>query len=74
MKHVIHVHQQKIKKGLDAIIDRTYKGSKHSRGVIIACPHCGKEAAKIVQSDTPDQCGAKVWIEAESILENAKTK
>ena len=38
------------------------------------CPHCGKEAAKIVQSDTPDQCGARVWIEAESILENAKTK
>jgi len=69
MKHIIHVHQQKIKKGLDAIIDRTYKGSTHSRGLTISCPHCGQEAAKIVQSDTPDKCGARVWIEAESILE-----
>ena len=67
MKHIIHVHQQKIKKGLDAIIDRTYKGSKHSRGLTVLCPNCGHEAAKIVQSDAPDSCGARVWIEAQSI-------
>ena len=29
MKHIIHVHQQKVKKGEPAIIDRTYKGSTH---------------------------------------------
>lgn len=69
MKHIIHVHQQKVKKGLDAIINRTYKGSKHTRGLTIVCPKCGEQAAKIVQSDTPDKCGARVWIEAESILE-----
>lgn len=67
MKHIIHVHQQKIKKGLDAIIDRTYKGSKHSRGLTIVCPHCGSDAATITQSDTPDRCGARVWIEAEEV-------
>lgn len=69
MKHIIHVHQQKIKKGLDAIIDRTYKGSKHSRGLTILCPSCGCDAAKIVQSQEPDRCGARVWIEAESVSE-----
>ena len=70
MKHIIHIHQQKIKKGLDAIIDRTYKGSRHSRGLPVMCPHCGNEAAKIVQSDIPDKCGARVWIEAESVRQN----
>jgi len=65
MKHIIHVHQQKIRKSLDAIIDRTYKGSKHSRGLTVLCPNCGHEAAKIVQSDIPDSCGARVWIEAQ---------
>ena len=65
MKHIVHVHQQKIKKGLDAIIDRTYRGSTHHRRVEIICP-CGCEsiAAVVVQSDTPDSCGARVWIEA----------
>jgi hypothetical protein len=67
MKHVIHVHQQKIKKGLAAIIDRTYKGSTHSRGLTVVCPQCGCDAAKVVQSDTPDRCGARVWIEAEQV-------
>jgi hypothetical protein len=69
MKHIIHVHQQKIKKGLAAIIDRTYKGSKHSKSITIICSNCGHEAAKVVQSDTPDKCGARVWIEADSVLE-----
>jgi len=71
MRHVIHVHQQKIRKGLNAIIDRTYKGSTHSRRLIIVCPHCGEEAATMVQSDTPDACGARVWIEAQRTEQGA---
>jgi hypothetical protein len=66
MKHILHVHQQKIRKGLDAIIDRTYKGSTHHKRVDIICPcGCGVVAATIVQSDVPDSCGARVWIEAQ---------
>jgi hypothetical protein len=67
MKHIVHVHQQKIRKGEDAIIDRTYKGSTHSRYLEIICP-CGCEqvAAKVVQVDEPDSCGARVWIEAQA--------
>jgi len=67
MKHIIHVHQQKIKKNLAAIIDRTYKGSKHSRKLTVVCPHCGNDAATVVQSETPDSCGARVWIEAQEV-------
>lgn len=65
MKHIIHVHQQKIKKGEPAIIDRTYKGVSHSRALVIKCHSCKSEVAKIVQSETPDRCGARVWIEAQ---------
>ena len=57
MKHVIHVHQQKIKKGEAAIIDRTYKGSTHHRQILIEGP------CLIIQSEKPDRCGARVWIE-----------
>jgi hypothetical protein len=64
VKHVVHVHQQRIKKGLAAIIDRTYRGSTHHRQVQILCPSCNAVAATVVQSDTPDSCGARVWIEA----------
>lgn len=64
MKHVVHVHQQKIRKGEDAIIDRTYKGSVRSRRLEIVCPSCEHVAAVVVQSDEPDSCGARVWIEA----------
>jgi len=66
VKHIIHVHQQKIRQGLNAIIDRTYKGSTHHSRVNIICP-CGCEhiAAVVVQSEQPDRCGARVWIEAE---------
>tara|TARA_Y100000310_G_scaffold178918_1_gene178891 strand:+ start:105 stop:302 length:198 start_codon:yes stop_codon:yes gene_type:complete len=60
MKHVIHVHQQKIKKGEAAIIDRTYKGSTHHRRLFINGP------CVIVHSPTPDRCGARVWIETEA--------
>jgi len=70
MKHIIHVHQQNIKKGLAAIIDRTYKGSKHQRTLDIVCPHCNNVAATVVQSETPDKCGARVWIEAEKTGES----
>ena len=59
MKHVIHVHQQKIKKGEPAIIHRTYKGSTHHRWLVIEGP------CVIVQADTPDRCGARIWIETE---------
>lgn len=64
VKHVIHVHQQKIRKGEPAIIDRTYKRSTHHHRLSIHCPHCHGVAAVVVQSDTPDSCGARVWIEA----------
>lgn len=60
MKHIIHVHQQKIKKGEAAIIDRTYKGSTHHRRLFINGP------CVIVHSPTPDRCGARVWIETEA--------
>lgn len=60
MKKIIHVHQQKIKKGEPAIIVRTYKGSKHYSKVEIDGP------ATIIHSEKPDSCGARVWIETES--------
>ena len=60
MKHVIHVHQQKMRKGEAAIIDRTYKGTTHHRRVTIAGP------SVIVHSESPDRCGARVWIETEA--------
>lgn len=60
MKATIHVHQAKIKKGEDAIIVRTYKGSTHHRVVNIEGP------CVLVQSSTPDRCGARVWIEAKT--------
>ena len=59
MKHVIHVHQQKMRKGGSAIIDRTYKGSTHHRRLSIDGPCVS------IQSDTPDRCGARIWIETE---------
>lgn len=54
MKKIIHVHQQKIKKGEPALIVRTYKGSKHFISVEIMGD------AHLVQSDEPDRCGARV--------------
>ena len=57
MRHVVHVHQQKLRKGEPAIIDRTYQGSTHHRELELP------GSARIVQSDTPDRCGARVWIE-----------
>ena len=60
MKKIIHVHQQKIKKGEPAIIVRTYKGSKHYTSVEILGP------SRMVHSPNPDRCGARVWIETEA--------
>lgn len=57
MKSIIHVHQQKIKKGEPAIIVRTYKGSKHYKKVEVDGP------VTIIHSPEPDRCGARVWIE-----------
>ena len=59
MKHIIHVHQQKVKKGEPAIIDRTYKGSTHLTRIKIDGP------CEIIHSQTPDHCGARVWIETQ---------
>ena len=67
MKHVIHVHQRKIKQNEPAIIDRTYKKSTHHRKINILCPYCKKSAAKITQSDVPDHCGARVVIVAQEV-------
>lgn len=64
MKHVIHVHQHKLRAGAAALIDRTWRGSTHHRTIHILCPDCGTPAATVVQSDVPDRCGARAWIEA----------
>ena len=60
MKAIVHVHQQKIKKGEPAIIVRTYKGVTHHTELTIDGP------MKLVQSPTPDRCGARVWIETDT--------
>jgi phage terminase large subunit GpA-like protein len=65
VKHVIHIHQANMRMGEPAIIDRTYKGSTHHRQLGILCPHCDEIAAVVTQSDVPDRCGARVWIDAE---------
>lgn len=60
MKKVIHVHQQLLRKGEPAVIVRTYKGSKHYRKVEIQGP------STVIHAETPDRCGARVWIETRS--------
>lgn len=66
MKHIVHVHQQKFRKGEPAIIDRTYQGVTHQYELNLICPcGCGHVAARVVQSEVPDSCGARVWIEAQ---------
>ena len=56
MRAILHVHQQRIKKGLPALIVRTYKGSKHFSEIEINGP------SKLIHSANPDSCGARVWI------------
>ena len=59
MRAILHVHQQKIKKGEPALIVRTYKGSTHYSRVEINGP------AVLVHASEPDRCGARVWIEVD---------
>jgi hypothetical protein len=59
-KAIIHVHQQKLKKGEPAIIVRDYKGSKHYSEVKVNGP------LRIIHNPTPDRCGARIWIECDS--------
>ena len=57
MKHQVHIHQQRLRKGLPAVIHRTYKGSEYHREFQIP------QEARVVQSDKPLSCGARAWIE-----------
>ena len=58
MKHIVHIHQQRLRKGLPAIIHRTYKGVEYHDTFDIP------KHAKVVQSlDKPLSCGARCWIE-----------
>lgn len=59
VKAIVHVHQAEMRKGNPAIIIRTYKGSTHHREVKFDGPWT------IVQSEVPDSCGARVWIEGQ---------
>jgi hypothetical protein len=55
-RKIVHVHQQKIRKGEPAIIVRTHKGSSHFSQVDI------QGGCTVVHAEEPDSCGARVWI------------
>jgi hypothetical protein len=58
MKHIVHIHQQRLRKGLPAIIHRTYKGVEYHDTFEVP------KNAKVVQSlDKPLSCGARCWVE-----------
>lgn len=57
MKHQVHIHQQRLRKGLPAIIHRTYKGSEYYQTFTIP------KDAVVVQPEKPLSCGARAWIE-----------
>ena len=59
-KAIIHVHQQKIRKGEAAVIVRRRGKSQHFTRVEILGP------SVMVHSQTPDSCGARVWIETKA--------
>lgn len=61
MKRIIHVHQQKVRKGEPAIIVRTYKGTTHC-----ASADCDGPFRIVHDYDKPLSCGAKVWIETDT--------
>lgn len=63
IKKTIHIHQALMRKGLPAIIVRTYRGSKHYKKVEILGP------STIIHADEPDRCGARCWIETYAELE-----
>lgn len=56
-KAIIHIHQQRIKKGEPAVILRRRGKSLHFSRVEVNGP------STIVHSPTPDRCGARCWIE-----------
>lgn len=56
-KAIVHVHQQKIRKGEPAVIVRRRGKSRHYTQVEILGP------STMVHSPTPDRCGARVWVE-----------
>jgi len=49
-----------MRKGEPAIINRTYKGSTHHREIR------GNGPWRIIQSDEPDSCGARIVIETDT--------
>jgi len=57
VKHQVHIHQQRLRKGLPAVIHRTYKGSEYHREFKIP------QGATVIQPDKPLPCGARAWIE-----------
>lgn len=59
-KAIIHVHQQKIRKGEPAVIVRRRGRSQHFTRVEILGP------STMVHSQIPDSCGARVWIETKA--------
>lgn len=60
MKRIIHVHQQKVRRGLPAVIIRTYKGTHHVAEAITSGP------VRVIHNyKNPLSCGAKVWIETD---------
>lgn len=61
-KAIVHVHQQKIKKGEPAVILRRRGKSRHFTKVEILGP------SVMVHSPTPDSCGARVWIETHAAV------
>jgi hypothetical protein len=67
MAHIIHVHQDRIQTGEDAIIDRAPEETTFHRVLHIVCPcGCDKVAGTMKQSIVPESPGgARVWIEAE---------
>lgn len=67
MTHIIHVHQDRIREGMDAIIDRSPEGKTFHRNLHIVCPcGCDRVAATMKQSIVPESPGgARVWVEAE---------
>jgi hypothetical protein len=66
MKTIIHVNRQKIAQNLKygrndpAIIVRNYKGSKNAHNVEVLGP------SRIIHSEKPLSCGARVWIETQA--------
>jgi hypothetical protein len=59
-KAIIHVHQQKVKKGEPAVIVRRRGKSRHFTRVEINGP------SVMVHSPIADSCGARVWIETKA--------